>query len=144
MKKLVIATVIAAAATAATAVEVGVTESHDVTANRNSVGVTVGNKYGPVGITAGFDRSTAGVADQNRYSLVSSYDLVKVGSATVDARAGIAYVDNQRGWDGYAGLVGVGASVPLTSTVSATVDVTRQFSDTGDNNRVTAGLKYKF
>jgi hypothetical protein len=144
MNKLFIATVLAAATTAASAAEFGLTGSHDVDSNRNSVGVTVGNKYGPVGVTAGFDRTTAGVSDQNRYSLVGSYDVAKAGPVTFDARAGVAYVDNQKGWDGYAGLVGVGASVPLTKTVSATVDVTRQFSDVGDGNRVTAGLKYKF
>lgn len=144
MKKLVIASVIALATTAASAVELGVTTTHDVDTNRNSVGVTVGNKYGPVGVTAGFDRTTAGSADQNRYSLVGSYDVVKLGAATVDVRAGVAYVDNQKGKDGFAELVGVGVTVPVTANVSAVADVTRQYISQGDNNRVTVGLKYKF
>jgi hypothetical protein len=144
MNKLFIATVLAAAAGAASALEVGVTGTHDASANRNTVGVTVGNKYGPVGVTAGIDRTNAGDTDQNRYSLIGSYDITKVGSVTIDARLGVAYVDNQNGWDGYARVVGVGASVPLTNDVSATVDVSRQFSNVGDGNRITAGLKYKF
>lgn len=144
MKKLAIASVIALAATAASAVELGVTTTHDVDANRNSVGVTVGNKYGPVGVTAGFERTTAGTADQNRYSLVGSYDVVNFGVATVDVRAGVAYLDNQKGKDGFAELVGVGVTVPVTANVSAVADVTRQYISQGDNNRVTVGLKYKF
>ena len=144
MKKLAIASVIALAATAASAVELGVTTTHEVDANRNSVGVTVGNKYGPVGVTAGFERTTAGTADQNRYSLVGSYDVANFGVATVDVRAGVAYLDNQKGKDGFAELVGVGVTVPVTANVSAVADVTRQYISQGDNNRVTVGLKYKF
>ena len=148
MKKIVIASAIALAATAASAVEVGVTGTHDVNANRNSVGVTVGNKYGPVGVTAGFDRTTAGDVDQNRYSLVGSYDVVKLGTATVDVRAGLGYVDNSGGPDGYVKLVGVGVTVPVTKTVSAVTDVTRQYGqdrvEQHDGNRITVGVKYKF
>lgn len=144
MKKIVFASVIALAATAASAVEVGVVGTQDVNANRNSVGVTIGNKYGPVGVTAGFDRTTAGTSDQNRYSLVGSYDVVKLGEVTVDVRAGVAYIDNQTGKDGFAELVGVGVEVPVTSNVSAVADVTRQFISQGNGNRVTVGLKYKF
>lgn len=148
MKKTVIASVIASvialAATAASALEVGVVGTQDVDANRNSVGVTIGNKYGPVGVAAGVDRTNAGTVDQNRYSLVGSYDVAKLGVATFDVRAGVAYVDNQKGKDGFAELVGVGVTVPVTANVSAVADVTRQFISQGNGNRVTVGLKYKF
>jgi outer membrane autotransporter protein len=148
MKKFVIATVIAAAATAASAAEFGVTGTHDVNADRNSVGVTVGNKYGALGVTAGFDRTTVGDSDQNRYSLVASYDVAKLGPFTFDVRGGVGYLDNHNGPDGYVGLVGAGASVPVTKTVSVVADVTRQYGQTRvdqfDGNRVTVGVKYKF
>lgn len=148
MKKIVIASMIAIAATAASALELGVTGTHDVNANRNSVGVSVGNKYGPVGVTAGFDRTTAGNADQNRYSLVASYDVVKLGTATFDVRGGVGYLDNTGGPDGYVSIVGAGVTVPVTKTVSAVADVTRQYGQDRvsqfDGNRVTVGFKYKF
>lgn len=148
MNKFIIAAAFASAVTAASAVEVGVTGTHDVNSNRNSVGVTVGNKYGPVGVTAGLDHTTAGDVDQIRYSLVASYDLVKLGPVTVDARAGVGYLYNDRGADGRVGLVGVGANLPVTDSVSIVADVTRQYGQSRveqfDGNRVTVGVKYKF
>ena len=148
MNKFVIASIVALATTVATATEVGVTATHDVNSDRNSVGVTVGNRYGEVGVTAGFDRTNAGAVDQNRYSLVGSYDVARVGAVTVDVRGGVGYLDNSGVVDGYVGLVGVGATLPVTNTVSATVDVTRQYGQDRvsqyDGNRVTVGLKYKF
>jgi outer membrane autotransporter protein len=66
----------------------------------------------------------------------------------VGVRAGGAYLNNQTGADGYAAVVGVGASVPVTKQVSLTVDVTRQYGQdrvqSFDGDRVTAGLKYRF
>ena len=153
MNKFIIAAVLAAAASVAAAsvaaaAEFGVVGAHDVNANRNSLGITAGNKYGDLGVTAGFDRTTAGEVDQNRYSLVTSYDLARLGPVTVDARAGVGYLDNNCGADGYVGLVGVGASLPVTNTVSVVADVTRQYGQSRveqfDGNRVTVGVKYKF
>lgn len=148
MNKFVIASIVALATTAATAAEFGVTGTHDVNSNRNSLGVSVGNRYGNVGVTAGFDRTTAGAVDQNRYSLVGSYDVARVGPATVDVRAGVGYLDNSGATDGYVATVGVGTTVPVTKTVSFVADVTRQYGqervEQYDGNRVSVGLKYKF
>ena len=60
MKKFAIASLIALAATAASALEVGVTATRDYSGepNRNGAGLTVGQKYGAVGVTAGFERFT--------------------------------------------------------------------------------------
>jgi hypothetical protein len=149
MKKFAIATMIALAATAASALEVGVTTARDYAGNnRNANGVTVGEKFGAVTLTAGFDRATLGTNDQDRYSLVAGYNVAKLGPVTVAVKGGAAYLNNQTGQDGYAALVGVGASVPVTKQVAFTVDAARQYGQdrvqSFDGNRVTAGLKYNF
>jgi hypothetical protein len=149
MKKFAIATMIALAATAASALEVGVTTARDYAGNnRNATGVTVGEKFGAVTLTAGFDRATLGTNDQDRYSLVAGYNVAKLGPVTVAVKGGAAYLNNQTGQDGYAALVGVGASVPVTKQISLTVDATRQYGQdrvtSFDGNRVTAGVKYSF
>jgi hypothetical protein len=149
MKKIAIATVSALAATAASALEVGVTTARDYAGdNRNAAGITVGQKFGAVYMTAGFDRATLGTNDQDRYSVVAGVNVAKLGPVTVGVRAGGAYLNNQTGADGYAAVVGVGASVPVTKQVSLTVDVTRQYGQdrvqSFDGDRVTAGVKYRF
>lgn len=150
MKKFAIASILAIAATAASAVEVGVTATRDYSGaeNRNSGGITLGQSYGKVGVTAGFERFTRGTNDQDRYSLVAGYDVVKVGSVTVTPKVGVAYLNNQTGEDGYAMTVGIGARVPVTKQVSVGLDVARQYGqdrvNAFDGNRVTAGVVYKF
>lgn len=152
MKKIAIASIIAIAAiaaTAASAVELGVTATRDYAGdNRNAVGVTLGQHYGAYNVTAGVERSTVGENDQNRFSLVGGYDVAKFGSVTVTPKLGVAYLDNQNGPDGYALTAGVGATVPLTKTVSLGVDVARQVGQTRvdqfNGNRVTVAAKYQF
>jgi outer membrane autotransporter protein len=150
MKKIAIASLIALAATAASAVEVGVTTTRDYSGatDRNSGGITVGQSVGKVGIAAGFERFTAGNNDQDRFSLVAGYDVAKIGPVTVTPKLGVAYLNNQTNKDGYALTVGVGASVPVTKKVSVTLDVARQFGQDSvskfDGNRATAGVKYSF
>ncbi len=149
MKKIALATVLALAATMASAVEVGVTATRDYSGdNRNFGGVTIGQKYGAVGVTAGFERSAVGSNDQDRYSLVAGYDLAKVGQITVTPRLGVAFLDNQTSANGYAMTVGVGASVPVTKKVSVGLAVDRQYGQDRvnqfDGNRVTASVKYGF
>ena len=150
MKKILIATTIALAATAASALEVGVIGTRDYSGaeNRNGAGITLGHNYGKVGVTAGFERFTKGTNDQDRYSLVAGYDVAKLGPVTVTPKIGVAYLNNQTGEDGYAMTVGVGASVPVAKRVSLTADVARQYGQDRvqafDGNRVTVGVKYSF
>jgi hypothetical protein len=150
MKKIAIASIIALAATAASALEVGVTGTRDYsgTESRNGAGLTVGHNYGKVGVTAGFERFTSGANDQDRYSLVAGYNVAKIGPVTVTPNVGVAYLNNQVGENGYAMTVGVGASLPVTKQVSLTADVARQYGQDRvnqfDGNRVTVGLKYRF
>ena len=150
MKKFAIASLIAMAATASSALEVGVNTTRDYSGaqNRNGSGVTVGEQFGRVGVTAGFERATLGANDQDRFSLVADYNVAKLGLVTITPKLGAAYLNNQTGADGYAMTVGVGASMPVTKSVAFTVDAARQYGQDRvsafDGNRITAGLKYKF
>ena len=150
MKKIAIASLIALAATAASALEIGtsVTRDYSGAENRNGGGITLGNQYGKVGVTAGVERFTKGANDQDRYSIVAGYDVAKVGSVTVTPKVGVAYLNNQTGSNGYAMTVGVGADLPLTKQVSVGLDVARQYGQdrvsSSDGNTVTAGIKYRF
>jgi opacity protein-like surface antigen len=149
MKKIILATTLVLAATTASAVEVGVTATRDYSGdNRNFGGITIGQKYGTIGVTAGFERSTVGSNDQDRYSLVAGYDVAKLGPVTVTPRLGVAFLDNQSSSNGYAMTVGIGASVPVTKQVSVGLAVDRQYGQDRvnqfDGNRVTAAVKYSF
>jgi opacity protein-like surface antigen len=149
MKKIILATTLVLAATTASAVEVGVTATRDYSGdNRNFGGITIGQKYGTIGVTAGFERSTVGSNDQDRYSLVAGYDVAKLGPVTVTPRLVVAFLDNQSSSNGYAMTVGIGASVPVTKQVSVGLAVDRQYGQDRvnqfDGNRVTAAVKYSF
>lgn len=149
MKKIVIASLIALSAMAANALEIGVVGSRDYAGiNRNGSGITVGQTFGRFGATAGIEQFTQGTTEQNRFSLLGSYGVGVVGPVKVSVKGGVAYLDNQRGADGSAWVVGAGVAIPVTSNVAATLDVTRQFGQVRvksfDGNKVTAGLTYSF
>jgi len=149
MKKIAIASLLALAAISASAVEVGVTAARDYAgADRDAYGVTIGQSFGAVGVTAGFDRATKGANNQDRYTVVGSYNVAKFGPATVAVNAGGAYLNNQTGTDGYALVAGVGISIPVASKVSLGLDYTRQEGqkrvDAFNGDRLTASVKYAF
>jgi opacity protein-like surface antigen len=150
MKKLAIASVLALAALSASAVEVGVNGSYDFGGSneRPGAGVTVGQKFGKMGVTAGFDRYTK-TTDQNKWSLVGSYDVATVAGATVAAKAGAVYLDNTGSVaNGYAALIGAGVSYPLTKTVALTADYRYQAGqsrvDQFDGSTISTGVKFSF
>jgi opacity protein-like surface antigen len=149
MKKILFAT-LATLALSASAAEVGVNGTRDYSgaADRTGYGVTVGEKFGKFGAEVGYNRFTQGSNDQDRYSLVGSYDVTKVGPVTLAVKAGVAYLDNQTVANGYALTVGVGASVPVAKNLAATVDYRRQEGQNRvnafDGNQVAVGLKYSF
>ena len=127
MKKILFAT-LATLAFSASAVEVGVTGSRDYsgTSDRTGYGITLGQKFGAVGVEAGYDRFTQSTNDQDRYSVVGSYDVTKIGPVTLAVKGGVAYLNNQTSSNGYAVTAGVGASVPVVKNLAATVDYRRQ------------------
>ena len=147
MKKLVLVAALMAAFSAQ-AVEVGVNASTDSANNdRTGYGVTLGQKFGGFGVTAGFDRYTKGT-DLDKYSLVGSYDVTRVGTATVAVKAGAVYLNQKTGNDGYAALAGAGVTLPVTKQLAATVDYRYQAGQSSvrslDGSTVSAGLKYSF
>ena len=149
MKKILFAT-LATLAFSASAVEFGVTGTRDYsgTSDRTGYGITLGQKFGAVGVEAGYDRFTQSTNDQDRYSVVGSYDVTKIGPVTLAIKGGVAYLNNQTVSNGYAVTAGVGASVPVVKNLAATVDYRRQEGQsrvsTFDGNQVAVGLKYSF
>jgi hypothetical protein len=149
LKKILFVT-LATLALSASAVEVGVTGTRDYsgTSDRTGYGITLGQKFGAVGVVAGYDRFTQSTNDQDRYSLVASYDVTKIGPVTIAVKGGVAYLNNQTVSNGYAVTAGVGASVPVVKNLAATVDYRRQEGQNRvnafDGNQVAVGLKYSF
>lgn len=179
MKKIAIASLIALAATAVSALEVGVTAGNNYAKSngtncgfvvgpstctqgkdRTEYGITVGEKFGKVSLTAGVAHSNGGSPitrptdgkyrdqAQERYSLIAGYDVANVGPVTITPKIGATYLNNARDKDGYAMTVGVGASFPVTKQVILGLDVARQYGqdrvNAFDGTRVTAGLNYRF
>lgn len=146
MKKIVIASVLSVAAFASNAVEIGLVGSRKNQVD--SVGITAGQTFGKVDVTAGFDRAFSSINRQDRYSVVGGYEVAKLGTVAVNAKAGAAYLENQVGSNGYALTVGVGASLPITKQVSVGVDVYRQYGQSRvtafDGTYATANVKYSF
>lgn len=147
MKKLVISAVLALAAGSASAFEVGVTGHRNYDTDRNAVGVTVGQSFKGVDLTAGFDRTTKD-SKVDRWSLVGGLNVLKLGDARVAVKAGAAHVNANNGPSGLAGVAGVGLKLPLDKKLTATVDVMRQWGEPAvkafDGNLVALGVKYKF
>jgi outer membrane autotransporter protein len=147
MKKVILVTALLASM-GAQAVELGINASTD-TANtdRSGLGITVGQKFDKVGITAGFDQYKSGI-DLNKYSLVASYDVTKVGAAIIAVKGGVAYLDQKNTTDGYAALVGAGVSYPLNKELALTADYRYQAGQSKvsslDGSSISAGLKYSF
>ena len=148
MKKIVLASLLALATLSASALEIGLTASEDyANKDRTGGGITLTEHKGPMSITAGFDRYVKNTT-LNKWSLVGGYDVTKVGTATVTAKAGAVYLDQHAGKDGYAALVGAGISIPVTKQVAATVDYRYQAGQSRVNNlngsSVLVGVKYAF
>ena len=148
MKKLFVIMALSALSATAFAADVGLRYGHSGSLGTPAIGVTLGQKFGGVGVEGAFDRATAGAVNVNRYSVIGSYDLVKLGGVTVAGKAGVAYVDPSVGRTGYAGLVGVGASFPLSKSVNLVADYSYQRGQNSvralDGNIVSVGVKYSF
>jgi len=149
MKKSILAVSLMAVIGTAQSVEVGVNVTKDYSGtDRNSQGITVGQKFGSVTATLGYDQFTKGKNNQDRYSLVSAYDVAKVGPVQVSVKVGAAMLDNQTGKDGYAVTGGVGLSYPIVKNVAATVDYRYQIGQSRvssfDGNSIGAGVKVSF
>lgn len=151
MKKIALATLLALAVGSASAVDVGITTQRDYSQNqdRNGFGITVGQNYGKVGVTGGFERYTQNTNDTNRYSLVGGYDVATFGPVTITPKVGIAYIDPTTTSSGWQGSVGVGATYAINKVTSLTADYRYQSAmqsrvNNFDGNVISAGIKIGF
>lgn len=149
MKKILIATLIGLAATSASALEFGVSTTRDYSGdNRNGFGIFVGDRSGRGAVQFGVEQFTRGTNDQNRFSVMGSYDVTKFGPVTVSGKGGVAFLDNQTSQDGAAAVVGVGASLPISKALSLNLDVSRQYGqkrvEQFDGTLVSTSLKVSF
>jgi hypothetical protein len=150
MKKTLIASLFALAASTSMAAELGLTVGRDYATDRNSFGfgLTVPTKINKLSVTGSVERTFAEGSDQDRWSIVGNYDAYTYKGVTVQVKAGGAYLSNHEATNGYAAVAGLGLSMPLSKTVTATVDVMHQHGQDRvtqfDGNRVTAGVKFKF
>jgi len=153
MKKIAIASLMALAAATASAVEVGVVGGTDFLDNNHThgtYGLTVGQHFNAFSVTAEGLREEKG--DTNKFNLVAGYDVAKLGTATITAKAGATYIDQSAivaQHNRYTGLVGAGLTVPVTSKIGLTVDYRYQFKTNDANNAYTGntllvGGKYSF
>jgi len=156
MKKIVIASLFALVASMASAVEVGIIGGEVFNANKhasNAAGLTIGENFGKFGLAVEADHNFSKKVSTNadRYSLIGSYNLAKIGHANIAVKAGVDYLSQRSGSTlpaGYGLLAGVGATVPVTKTVSLTADYrydagqSRVKAENG--NQFLVGLKYAF
>jgi hypothetical protein len=146
---LIAASFLALAISSASAFEVGVQVGRDFAGdNRNYGGVTVGQNVGPVSVSAGYQRTAVGDNNQNRWSLVGGYDLLKVSSVQITPTVGVAYLNNQTGSNGLAMTFGAEVSMPITKNLEGVVDYTYQMGQSRVNQynggRVGAGVRFNF
>lgn len=150
MKKLAIIAALIAVTGVASATDLGVRGGRNFGSDTNSVGITLGQKFGAfgaLGAELAFDRGTSPVSG-NRYSLIGSYDVVKYHGVTFTVKAGAAIVEPSDSDNGYAAIAGLGVSYPVYKNVSLVADYSyqsgqdrvRQFN----GNTLTAGIKYSF
>ena len=148
MKKLAIITLLATVAGLASAADVGVRFNHNGGNNTSGFGITVGQKFGSLGVDLAADRSAVASTDVNRFSLVGSYDLANVYGVTVAAKAGAAFIDAEGQKHGGALLGGIGASYTVTKKINLVADYAYQQGQdrvrTWNGNTVSAGVKYSF
>ena len=134
----------------AQAVEVGVTGGTTYGgSDRDGMGITIGQKYQNTGLEFGMERFNSGTR-QDRYTVIGSYDVTKVGPVTVAVKGGAAYLDNAGSVsNGFAAQLGVGTSLPLTKQLSLTLDYRYQQSlqsrvEQFNGSNINAGVKYSF
>ena len=145
-KKIALIAAFIAAFSTAQAVEIGINDGTNLSSTENVWGVSVGNTVHGYNLTAGFNRS----ATADLYSLVNSAQVAKMGPVAVDAKVGGIYVNSKAGsaYDGYAAMIGIGASMPVTKTITAGLDYNYQAGQdrvaAQNGSRIVAGLKFNF
>lgn len=123
MKKLFLATILAASLTSAMAVTVGVSTVRDVSLDTTGAQVTLSlDKRGAF-------TPTLSVANINgmytQYGIGATYQLTKVGPVMLDASGKLVTQQVVSGQSGYGAVVGVIGTYPLTKAVDLVGGVSR-------------------
>lgn len=148
MKKALIGLAILASVGTASAVDVGVGYSRDITNDVNGVGITVGQTWNKFSLTVGADRFDAVGGNHDQVSLVGGYQVLKVMGVAVEAQFGAVYIQADGAKDGLTSVVGLGATLPLTKTLAVVGDVRRTIGmdsmKVHDGTTAGLGLRYSF
>lgn len=149
MKKLITTAVLALSVVSASAYEVGVLIGNDYSgSNRMFGGVTVSQPMNAFNATLGYQRTSVGADNQNRFSLTGGIDAVGIWKVTVAPTLGVAYLNNSASGNGLAATAGVELRMPVMNRVNAVVDYTYQIGQSrvsaSDGSRLSLGLRYKF
>jgi hypothetical protein len=151
MKKLAIIALLASAATMATAApEIELHEGRNFGVHQDFFGVTLGDREGIHALAIGFDHASK----WDRWSLVGSRDIAKIGPTTVAFKLGVDFIDPKHDKfpkkvdDGFAATAGLGLAVPLAPHLNLVADAAYQAGQhrVKDFNGavLSAGLRYSF
>lgn len=150
MKKFLVATVAALSMVGAYALDVGVsaTNARIVDSGANQVGVNVGQNFGGLRTYVSYERTLSTSVAQNRYSVGTSYDLLKVSAFAVAPGVEGSWLQNRGQDSGYAVTPFVRASYDLNKNNVVYLQYGHQFGQSKVNqfnaNRFTVGYNYKF
>ena len=146
MKKTLIALSTVLAMSSASALDLGVGYTRNVSNDVNGYGLSLGQSWNRFSLTASANRFDITGGDHDEVSLIAGYQLVKAMNLSVEGQLGATYVTSDRAKDGLVSVVGVGASMPLTKTVAITTNLRRNIGiDTMKvHNGTTAGLGVRY
>jgi len=149
MKKTLLAVALLATLGVANALDLGITGGRDyATPHSNDYGISLGQQFGKYSLTGEIESVKHTGVKEVRYDLLGGYDLYNFKGNTLTAKIGGAYIKNEGVKSGYAGLAGLGLTVPVAKNVALTADYryqqTQKRIDTYTGNSVTAGIKVSF
>lgn len=146
MKKALIGLAIGASVGTASAVDVGLGYSRNVTNDINGYGITAGQTWNKFSLTAGAAKFDAVGGYHDQISLVAGYQVLKMSGVTVQAQFGAIFVQSESAKDGLTSVIGLGASLPLTKTLAVVGEVQRTvgIDDMKVHNGTTAGLGLRY
>jgi len=145
MKKLAIIALLASAATMASATtEVELHGGRNFGVDQSFTGLSIGHRVDRNALTLGFDHASK----WDRWSLVGSRDFAILGPVIVAGKLGLAHVDPDHRKSGWAGTIGLGATLPIAPKLDLVADLAYQKGQRKihqfDGAVLSAGLKYSF
>jgi hypothetical protein len=147
MKKLAIIAALMAVTGVASATDLGLRGGRNFGSDSDSIGITLGQKFGNFGGEFAFDRFYSDVSGK-RYSLIGSYDVAKYHGVTFAVKAGAAIIKPTNKESSYAGIAGIGVSYPVHKNINLVADYSYQYGQNRvsqfDGSSLTVGVKYSF